>query len=163
MLPRHIKYDQLLSFCTTTTLPTTKAIAQPATTEKPTTTVTQPTTTELQDTTTSTTTANVPESTITTTHILTTTTLKSPVHRAEKDSLALELPQSTSSVLNDTNFTTTMDDLDTTSDTFYERNTVNISLNSNFTIMPTTEFSINTTRENVTKATKQPDTNNDGK
>jgi hypothetical protein len=182
LLPRHIKYDQLHRICTTTpqpttTLPTTTqptttfpatTITQPTTTTKSTTTpatVTQqplPTTTDLQDTTNLTTTT-IAESTIATTHISTITTLKSPVPRAENDTLALEFPPSTTTVLNDTNYTTTMDDLEATSVSLYERKTVNRSINSNLTLVPTTEDSVNTTRENVAKVTKQPDATIEGK
>ena len=179
LLPRHIKYDQLHSICTTTpqptttlptttTQPTTTTITQPTTTAKSTTTsttVTQqplPTTADLQDTT-SLTTTTIAESTIATTHISTITTLKSPVSRAENDTLALEFPPSPTTVLNDTNYTTTMDDLEATSVSLYERKTVNKSINSNLTLVPTTEDSVNTTRENVAKVTKQPDATIEGK
>lgn len=177
LLPRHIKYDQLHSICTTTpqpttTLPTTTTqrtttITQPTTTTKSTTTPTTVTqqplpTTDLQDTTTLTTTT-IAESTIATTHISTITTLKSPVPRAENDTLALEFPPSTTTVLNDTNYATNMDDLEATSVSLNERKIVNKSINSNLTLVPTTEDSVNTTRENVAKVTKQPDATIEGK
>lgn len=177
LLPRHIKYDQLHSICTTTpqpttTLPTTTTqrtttITQPTTTTKSTTTPTTVTqqplpTTDLQDTTTLTTTT-IAESTIATTHISTITTSISPVPRAENDTLALEFPPSTTTVLKDTNYTTTMDDLEATSVSLNERKIVNKSINSNLTLVPTTEDSVNTTRENVAKVTKQPDSTIEGK
>ena len=56
-----------------------------------------------------------------------------------------------------------MDDLEATSVSLFERTTVNKNMSSNFTLVPTTTFSVNTTSENITKTTKQPDTTIEGK